>query len=129
MKLIQGTEMNLKLAKGFAVIWNNTEVYTGYTPYLLIDFPTKEKFISLYKPQTRMESREKYWEVLNRRRHGATLDEAGKPYALSRERVRQIEAKFIRLLSHDYWHEVDANIAALAILKPQAESFLESGLL
>ena len=118
--------MNLKNARGFAVIWNNTDRYDGYTPYLLIDFPTKEKFISLYKPQTKMESREKYWEVLSRRRNGATLDEAGKPYALSRERVRQIEAKFIRLLSHDYWHEVDANIAALAILKPQVESFLKT---
>lgn len=74
----------------------------GDTPYVLVDFPTREAFNSLYSHHTPQESRDKYWDILTRRRDGATLEAAAKPYALSRERVRQIEARFFRLMKVSY---------------------------
>ena len=43
-------------------------------------------------------TKQKYFEILSNRAAGKTLSEVGRCYGLSRERVRQIEAKFIRLL-------------------------------
>lgn len=74
----------------------------GDTPYILVDFPTRETFDSLYSSYTRPESRDKYWDILTRRRDGATLEAAAYPYAMSRERVRQIEAKFLRAMKKLY---------------------------
>lgn len=42
--------------------------------------------------------KDRYWQVLNARRNGASLAEAGKPFGYCKERVRAIEAKFHRLL-------------------------------
>ena len=41
---------------------------------------------------------ERYWQMLNARAKGATLVDAGRSQAITRERVRQIEAKFLRLM-------------------------------
>lgn len=90
--------MNLKNCGGRVPIVNH-----GDTPYLLVDFPTKEVFHGLYSGHVPLANQERYWEILQRRKAGATLEAAGKPYAMTRERVRQIEAKFIRLLGEQYW--------------------------
>ena len=74
----------------------------GKHPWRLVDFPTREIFNDLYGKQVSAESREKYWEVLTKRAAGATLDDAGRPYGLTKERVRQIEAKFMRLMRQHY---------------------------
>jgi hypothetical protein len=75
-------------------------------PITLVDFPSPELFNTLYEDiapgYTPDQARKKYWAILNARKDGATLAEAGKPYGLTRERVRQIEARFRRLLS--LWH-------------------------
>jgi hypothetical protein len=68
-------------------------------PILLIPFPTREQFNSLYGKRTDID---KKWIVLTARAQGCTLLAAGASYGLSRERVRQIEEKFIRLMS-EYW--------------------------
>jgi hypothetical protein len=73
-------------------------------PYLLIEFPTREVFDSLY---SRRVNKENNWLVLNRRAKGATLSDAGSPLGISRERVRQIEARFLRLY-HLYWQRTHA---------------------
>jgi hypothetical protein len=85
--------MNLKNCGGRVPIVNH-----GDTPYLLVDFPTKEVFHSLYSGHVPLANQERYWDILQRRKAGATLEESGKPHSVTRERVRQIEAKFIRLL-------------------------------
>jgi hypothetical protein len=89
--------MNLKNCGGRVPIKGH-----GDTPYLLVDFPTKEVFHSLYSGHVPLENQERYWDILQRRTAGATLEAAGKPYAVTRERVRQIEAKFIRLVGERY---------------------------
>lgn len=67
-------------------------------PIKLIDFPSKHEFESLYGNRVKGENRERYFAMLRSRANGSTLIEAGKPYGLTRERVRQIEAKFLRLM-------------------------------
>jgi hypothetical protein len=93
--------MNLKNCGGRVPIVNH-----GDTPYLLVDFPTKEVFHKLYSGHVPLANQERYWDILQRRKAGATLEESGKPHALTRERVRQIEANFIRLLGKWYWTSV-----------------------
>jgi len=89
--------VNLREAGGKVPIWVG-----GATPYLLIDFPSEEEFISLYTYHTRMELRRKFYGILGRRVRGETLSEAGKPFGVTKERVRQIEAKFLRLMGESY---------------------------
>lgn len=85
--------MNLKDAGG------RVPIETGdlTMPYKLVDFPSREDFDKLLK-KVAPANRDKYWFILKKRSEGATLSEAGSLYNLSRERVRQMEAKFIRLL-------------------------------
>lgn len=96
--------MNLRQAKGKVPIRGR-----GETPFLLVDFPTKEEFTKLYR-KLHGDNLEKYWCVVNMLKDGATMQEAGKPYALTRERVRQIEAKFKTLVYYKYWHDVESNL-------------------
>ena len=74
----------------------------GQMPYVLVNFPSKEKFFSLYGKRTREIHLHKFYDIVSRRVKGATLEEAGKPHGISKERVRQIEAKFLRLISSVY---------------------------
>ena len=66
-------------------------------PYVMFLFPSKKKFCSLYKPSVRPETLDRYYEILSLRVKGATLVESGKPHGITKQAVRQIEAKFIRL--------------------------------
>jgi hypothetical protein len=99
--------MNLKLAKGKVPIRGK-----GETPFLLIDFPSKQEFKKIYKGHA--SNTEMYWDIVNRLSSGMTMVEAGKPYALTRERIRQIEARFIRLLGEAYWEGIESNLSVLS---------------
>ena len=99
--------MNLRLAKGKVPIQGK-----GETPFLLIDFPNKEEFKKTYKGHTK--NIDRYWDIVNRLSSGMTMVEAGKPYALTRERVRQIEAKFVRLYGEEYWKGIESNLSILS---------------
>ena len=81
------------LKNGRVPVWTDNPEY----PYVMFLFPSKKKFCSLYKASVKPETLDRYWQILSLRIKGATLAESGKPYGLTRERVRQIEAKFIRL--------------------------------
>ena len=84
--------MNLKMCKG------KVPVYVGGdNPYLLVKFPSKTVFVDLYNRRVTKEKLMDYWDILKTRNKGATLEDAGRPYGLTKERVRQIEAKFLRL--------------------------------
>lgn len=74
-------------------------VFTGNpdSPIAMMPFPTKKGFYGLYKKNVKTETLDRYWEILSLRSKGATLADSGKPYGITREAVRQIEAKFIRL--------------------------------
>jgi hypothetical protein len=99
--------MNLRLSKGKVPIQGK-----GETPFLLIDFPSEEEFKKVYKGHSN--NAEMYWDIVNRLSSGMTMVEAGKPYALTRERVRQIEAKFVRSLGQEYWKGIESNLSILS---------------
>jgi hypothetical protein len=68
-------------------------------PWRLIPFPTKKEFAGLFARGKRGPSIdiEKYWAVLTKRAEGASLTETGAAFGITKERVRQMEAKFLRL--------------------------------
>jgi hypothetical protein len=70
----------------------------GETPWLLVPFPTREEFNAVYTRLIVEKSGDKYWKILSARSQGYTLEAAGAPFNITRERVRQIEAKFQRLM-------------------------------
>lgn len=86
--------MNLRDAGGRVPI----ETGDPNMPYRVVDFPSREEFNNIMGTIPE-KTREKYWNILKKRAGGATLLQAGQDYGLSKERVRQIEARFIRLMT------------------------------
>ena len=111
--------MNLRLAKGKVPIKGK-----GETPFLLIDFPNKKAFKKTYKGHAK--NIEMYWDIVNRLSKGMTMVEAGQPYALTRERVRQIEAKFIRLYGQEYWKGIESNLSILSCFSKKVALMTET---
>lgn len=85
--------MNLKNCKGRVPIFVG-----GDSPYKLVDFPSREKFDEFFK-RSKPQDRDKYWEMLQMRINGYSFQEVGLKWKLTRERIRQIEAKFLRKLA------------------------------
>lgn len=79
--------------------YGRVPVLTGdsKSPVEMHQFPSKKKFCSLYKASVKPETLDRYYEILSLRVNGATLVDSGKPYGITKQAVRQIEAKFIRL--------------------------------
>lgn len=87
--------MTLKEGKGKVPIWTD-----GPTPYILVDFPAREMFDVIYSNrQNTKESRDRCYEMMLARSQGAKLEEIANRYSITRERVRQIEGRFIRQFS------------------------------
>jgi hypothetical protein len=82
--------MNLSQFKGKVPVFVG-----GDAPYKLVDFPTREEFDVMFKRNNKL-LREKYWNILKMRSEGHTLKSVGGTHVLTRERIRQIEAKFLR---------------------------------
>ena len=101
VKLIQGTDMNLRLGNG------KVPIYTE-GGYVFIDFPSMDDFCQLYNNYTKVELREKYWHIMSERAKGKTLKDCGSLYGLSKQRVREIEAKFMRLITQSYFYKLTA---------------------
>ena len=116
--------MNLKEGRGRVPIRNSTQHEA--TPYLLVDFPTRQEFDALYAKHKSQELKDKYWAILNSRSQGKTLTSAGKPFGLTRERTRQIEARFQRLVGEHFSTQFEANLAKLSAHPLAVESFLNS---
>ena len=116
--------MNLKEGRGKVPIRNSTQHEA--TPYLLVDFPTREEFDALYSKHKSQELKDRYWSILNLRSQGKTLVESGNPFGLTRERVRQIEARFQRLVGKKYTTQIEANLSMLSSHQNLVELFLKS---
>lgn len=86
---------NLRLHNG------RVPIETGHKdhPLRLVDFPTKDEFDALYGNRVTGDSLGRYYEMLRARTGGATLTAVAKTYGITKERVRQIEAKFLRLMT------------------------------
>jgi len=67
-------------------------------PWRVVPFPDKETFARLFSHNKRGPSVdiERYWAVLTKRSAGATLTATAKEFGITKERVRQMEAKFLR---------------------------------
>ena len=65
-------------------------------PIVLVDFPTRAQFDGLYSRWVKGESRDKYWAILQARAGGLSFADVARQHDITRERVRQIEAKFLR---------------------------------
>jgi hypothetical protein len=116
--------MNLKEGRGKVPIRNTTQHEA--TPYLMVDFPTREEFHLMYAKHKSQELKNMYWSVLCYRAEGWTLARAGKVYGITRERVRQIEARFQRLMGERYTTQLEANLSKLSSSQSLLESFLNS---
>lgn len=92
--------MNLKDANGKVPVRTGDPV----SPYKLIDFPSRAELDGLFGKRMREEAVDRMYSMMQMRANGATLMELGSTFNLNRERVRQIEAKFIRALTHHYQH-------------------------
>lgn len=93
--------MNLRDAKGKVPI----STLDPTNPYTLVPLPDREGFFDLYRAytsQTTDESIGRYYEIIMLRASGKTLAESGEPFQITKERVRQIEAKFLRLMNKDW---------------------------
>jgi acetyl-CoA acetyltransferase len=116
--------MNLKDGRGRVPIRNSTK--NEATPYLLVSFPTREEFDVLYSRQKSTELKDRYWQMLNHRSQGYTLAECGKLFGITRERVRQIEARFQRKVAISYTTQTEANLATLSKHPQRVTLFLDS---
>jgi len=116
--------MNLKEGRGKVPIRNTTQHEA--TPYLLVDFPTREEFDALYSKHKSQELKDRYWVILNLRVQGKTLTSAGNVFGLTRERTRQIEARFQRLMGEKYTTQIEANLSMLSSNQNLVELFLKS---
>jgi hypothetical protein len=96
------------------------------TPYLLVDFPTREEFEVMYSRHKDQGLKDRYWTILQHRSQGKTLQEVGKPFGITRERVRQIEARFQRLVGNKYTTQIEANLSMLCAHPKLVETFLAS---
>lgn len=84
--------MNIKDGNGKVPIRSG-----GETPWLLVDWPTRQEFDLLYK-NCSPENVDRKWLMLLARSRGSTLSAIGGTFNITKERVRQVEAKFQRLM-------------------------------
>jgi len=116
--------MNLREGGGRVPIKNSTQHEA--TPYLLVDFPTRSEFDVLYSKHKSALLKDRYWGILTYRSQGHSLRECGNLFGLTRERVRQIEARFQRLVGASYSTQTEAKLAILSAHRSLLESFLDS---
>ena len=86
-------------------------------PIMLVDLPDRGLFDSLFR-YLRPDGKDKYWDILNERLSGKTLTEVASARGVTKERVRQIEAKILRVLSIHYREVIASEIVTLETIQP-----------
>ena len=86
-------------------------------PIMLVDLPDRGLFDSLFT-HLMPEGKDKYWDILNERLSGKTLTEVASARGVTKERVRQIEAKILRVLSIHYREVIASEIVTLETIQP-----------
>jgi hypothetical protein len=82
--------MNLKDCNGKVPVFVG-----GAAPYKVVDFPTRREFALMYK-RSNFAMQDKIWNILKMRSAGHIYRDVAERYGLTPERIRQIEAKFLR---------------------------------
>lgn len=67
-------------------------------PIKLVPFPTRAEFDALLGTGVKAENKGRQFEMLKARAAGATLPELAKKHGVTRERIRQIEERFLSLM-------------------------------
>ena len=80
-----------------------------HQPVMFIDWPVRAQLADMYSSRVKGERLDVYWDIVNMRRNGETLDTVGRFYGISRERVRQIEAGFVRRCASFYQRTMTAS--------------------
>ena len=86
-------------------------------PIMLVDLPDRGLFDSLFK-HLRPDGKDKYWDILTERLSGKTLTEVASARGVTKERVRQIEAKILRVLSIHYREVIASETVTLETIQP-----------
>jgi len=86
-------------------------------PIMLVDLPDRGLFDSLFK-YLRPEGKDKYWDILTERLSGKTLTEVASSRGVTKERVRQIEARILRVLSTHYREVIASETVTLETIQP-----------
>lgn len=92
--------MNLRLHKGKVPIASANSIE-------FVEFPSRESFNAMYGNRVTVAHLARDWDILRDRASGLTLSEIKDKYAISRERARQIEAKFLRLMRRAHASRTD----------------------
>lgn len=93
--------MNLRLYGG------RVPIATGHDelPIQLVDFPSRDDFAALYGKRVKGENVERYFQMMTARAGGASLADIARGHGVTRERVRQIEAHFLRRMRQRHWQK------------------------
>ncbi len=86
-------------------------------PIMLVDLPDRGLFDSLFK-YLRPDGKDKYWDILTERLSGKTLTEVASSRGVTKERVRQIEARILRVLSTHYREVIASETVTLETIQP-----------
>lgn len=105
--------MNLRLTGGKIPINTGNDRH----PIMLVDLPDRELFDSLFK-YLRPDGKDKYWDILTERLSGKTLTEVASSRGVTKERVRQIEARILRVLSTHYREVIASETVMLETIQP-----------
>jgi hypothetical protein len=72
------------------------------SPIRLVDFPSKKIFNALFGNRVTAANLERYYLIMQGRLSGLTLKQLAITNGISVERIRQLEAKFLRVLAKYY---------------------------
>ncbi len=105
--------MNLRLTGGKIPIQTGNDRH----PIMLVDVPDRGLFDSLFR-YLRPDGKDKYWDILTERLSGKTLTEVASSRGVTKERVRQIEARILRVLSTHYREVIASETVTLETIQP-----------
>lgn len=104
----QGDDMNLKDGKGKVPIETGSDTH----PYVLVALPSREVFPTLYQYKMGDATADKHYDMIRRRATGASLAEVAGAHRVTKEAVRKVEAKFMRIMRLHYLKETSSGIGS-----------------
>lgn len=104
-------EMNLRFTNG------RIPVHLG-DRIVFMALPEREMFNSIFRTGVKPTNKDFYWAVINGRLSGKTLLELAGEHGVSKERIRAVEAKTIRLLSDRFRLELSSKTDLPDTIRP-----------
>lgn len=114
----QGDDMNLKDGKGRVPIETGSDTH----PYILVDFPSRKVFPTLYEYKMTNETASRHYDMIRRRAKGAPLSEVAEAHSVTKEAVRKVETKFMKAMQLHYLKENPSAIGRQRTRRPSDDS-------